>query len=305
MIVTQSLIVIFKVVKIQQNYIMQQSRKPVFEFPFVRTKFFSFVWFLISVVSQQLQPVYYYQSHGKGLVISPSGEAVKSISGQIAVTDISAIQCGHICYSQFENCKCCNGFDYNPDQNNGSCFLRKFDSTVDGLILYNETKQNNGGWQTYFGWGESTVGIGYTGALPQHIEVDITTPSWHIHPVSYRIGYSTLGPNQMPQEKGENVPSTAGFYELYNMSLLDCALECNKLSRLAVCDGFVFNPFQQGRCILKKNLGDPQQSVISNDGWQYYWREEVQGILNKCFCPCESPYSCVLCNEATLECSQL
>eukprot|EP01024_Parvocaulis_polyphysoides_P020029 TRINITY_DN191_c1_g3_i2.p2 TRINITY_DN191_c1_g3~~TRINITY_DN191_c1_g3_i2.p2 ORF type:complete len:224 (-),score=5.49 TRINITY_DN191_c1_g3_i2:11-682(-) len=183
------------------------------------------------IQSQQKSPVYYFESPGVGIVVSPSGQPVKTISGQIASTQISALQCGQICYSQFEKCKCCNGFDYNPNENNGSCYLRRFPTTSEGLILYNETKKNAGGWQSYIGWGESTVSEGYTGSFPQHIQIDLTIPSWHIDPISYRIGYSTIGPTLAPQNQGENVRTSKGFMQLKNMNLLDCAVGSDRFKK--------------------------------------------------------------------------
>eukprot|EP01025_Chloroclados_australasicus_P053172 TRINITY_DN6234_c0_g1_i3.p3 TRINITY_DN6234_c0_g1~~TRINITY_DN6234_c0_g1_i3.p3 ORF type:complete len:277 (-),score=0.82 TRINITY_DN6234_c0_g1_i3:391-1221(-) len=262
-----------------------------------------FAFYVALTQSEISIPVFYFESLGPNTVVSPTGQAVPTISGQIASTQITAYQCALICLSYFESCQCCNGFDYNPLQNNGSCYLRQFPSGPDNKPVIQGTKQNQAGWQTYLSWGESTNSTGYTGNQQEYLEIDMTTPRWHIAPISYRIGYSTIGPNIEPLEKGERVRTVGGFLALKNMDLQGCAAECSKLSQIRVCDGFSYNPIQQGTCILKKDLGDPENSIISNEGWQYYWREDNKGINDKCFCPCKKPFQCVLCNETTLDCT--
>eukprot|EP01023_Acetabularia_acetabulum_P039158 TRINITY_DN3757_c1_g1_i1.p1 TRINITY_DN3757_c1_g1~~TRINITY_DN3757_c1_g1_i1.p1 ORF type:complete len:283 (+),score=20.75 TRINITY_DN3757_c1_g1_i1:123-971(+) len=250
-------------------------------------------------------PIFYFESPGQNQIFTKFSSPVQTVSGKPSLTKVSVEQCATICYGQFEQCQCCNGFKYGND---GTCYLQNYKG-----LSQDSTTESEEGYQSFQIFGESTVLEGYGGILNISVSVDMTAPLWYIQPKSYRFGYSTLGWGVMPLFDGKTINNIDGFDQLAGLTPLQCAKECNKVNNQnsqsdQQCDGFMYNPFQGGSCFLKSGCSGPKDidrsSSGGNDDWQFYWREDVRGIQQRCFCPCGTGHYCLLCQHGEESCEE-
>eukprot|EP01024_Parvocaulis_polyphysoides_P063117 TRINITY_DN7269_c1_g1_i1.p1 TRINITY_DN7269_c1_g1~~TRINITY_DN7269_c1_g1_i1.p1 ORF type:complete len:276 (-),score=28.89 TRINITY_DN7269_c1_g1_i1:100-927(-) len=261
------------------------------------------VFLLLAQNTLCLIPPYFYDSFGTNILFNDEGAAVETASGKDFLTGVSGDTCAEACYTigRDYRCECCNSFAYNPSTQ--TCYLKKR-SNEDDLSRY--TASN--GYQSYkFVSGVNYI---YPGELPDVIQGYY---GQHGYADLYTMAFISKGNNMNAINEGYTVKTSRGFDPFTNMTPAKCADECLKFTG---CDGFSFNPDQDGgKCYLKtfgypaqeKFLETKYQAEFSDGGWTYYWREGRQKFesfsqsatnLERCFCPCKKEFRCVACSES-------
>eukprot|EP01025_Chloroclados_australasicus_P030022 TRINITY_DN3003_c0_g1_i4.p1 TRINITY_DN3003_c0_g1~~TRINITY_DN3003_c0_g1_i4.p1 ORF type:complete len:247 (-),score=-9.30 TRINITY_DN3003_c0_g1_i4:485-1225(-) len=229
--------------------------------------------FTLLQLTSTLPPTPYYESYGPNQLFHWEGESVLTVSGKEALLNVSSDECAAVCHWMDRQCDCCNSFAYQPWS--GKCYLKSRESNISDDHSYNSHQ-----WQSYIYWGQFYY---YDGGLPNHAAGDIVGA-----PVGYPYSQSFVskGPYQLATYEGYTVKLAC------YVSVKQCAEMCLRES----CDGFSYNPYQQGgKCYLKKNSSSGKYNTTYNsDGWTFYWLE--QGV-DKCYCTCESDFVCVTCKS--------
>eukprot|EP01025_Chloroclados_australasicus_P022543 TRINITY_DN23184_c0_g1_i1.p2 TRINITY_DN23184_c0_g1~~TRINITY_DN23184_c0_g1_i1.p2 ORF type:complete len:254 (+),score=4.49 TRINITY_DN23184_c0_g1_i1:270-1031(+) len=222
------------------------------------------------VITQQIP---YYDSYGSNQLFYEEGQNINTVSGKEAMVGVSSDQCATICHWMDRQCGCCNSFSYQPWS--GKCYLKKRNQFASNAHSY-----NSNGWQSYKYWGQ---GYQYSGGLPNYAQGrDVRNRVG----VGYSSSFVSKGPNQLARYEGYTV--TQATY----MSVKQCAEMCLRYN----CDGFSYNPNQEGgKCYLKNNsAAGKYNAVYSSEGWTFYWLEKN---IDKCYCTCASEFVCVTCRS--------
>eukprot|EP01025_Chloroclados_australasicus_P019287 TRINITY_DN2051_c0_g1_i1.p1 TRINITY_DN2051_c0_g1~~TRINITY_DN2051_c0_g1_i1.p1 ORF type:complete len:252 (+),score=18.21 TRINITY_DN2051_c0_g1_i1:156-911(+) len=234
------------------------------------------------VVSLAAPPPYpIYESYGPNQLFNQEGQSIKTTNGNQAMYSVSADQCAAVCNWMGRQCDCCNSFSYQP--RSGKCYLKKRSESASDARSYNAD-----GWQSYKYWGLSHPAFGYEGDLPETANGhSVGTPPgiW-----LYSKSFVGKGPNQLAVFEGNPVKTSRGFDGESGLSVKECAEMCLRYT----CDGFAYNPNQDGgKCFLKMDSASGKYNTVYNsDGWTFYWLEDN---LDKCFCTCASDFVCITC----------
>eukprot|EP01025_Chloroclados_australasicus_P004773 TRINITY_DN11274_c0_g1_i1.p2 TRINITY_DN11274_c0_g1~~TRINITY_DN11274_c0_g1_i1.p2 ORF type:complete len:301 (+),score=8.44 TRINITY_DN11274_c0_g1_i1:1-903(+) len=233
----------------------------------------SFVFLLLSYMTYAVPPTPYFEAYGANQLFDQEGQSVLTVNGNDALHDVSAESCAGMCEWMDRQCECCNSFSFQPST--GTCYLKKRRESASDAHSYNAD-----GWQSYKYWDSFYY---YNGDLPESV-------AGYSHGVGVGYMYSKSfvgkGPNQLAQVEGNTVTQSSG------VSVKECAELCLQNT----CDGFSYNPSQQGgTCYVKKNSASGKYSTVYNsEGWTFYWLEDN---VDKCYCTCESDFVCITCRD--------
>eukprot|EP01026_Neomeris_dumetosa_P044976 TRINITY_DN38111_c0_g1_i1.p1 TRINITY_DN38111_c0_g1~~TRINITY_DN38111_c0_g1_i1.p1 ORF type:complete len:268 (-),score=5.03 TRINITY_DN38111_c0_g1_i1:325-1128(-) len=257
--------------------------------------------FLHHVASQRnpdVSPVFYYESYGPQVLFNDQGATVPTISGKQYMSNTSLQVCAKMCYGIDQTCQCCNSFSYNAEQQGGTCYLKKR-SQIKEIRVH----KNNLGWQSFRSWGWSNSQTGYLGSLNVSLGINQKEATQLLDERLFTSAYYTKGPFKVAVDEGTPLNTTSGDYFLEGVDVVECAEECNQSDE---CNSFAFSSIIE-ICYLKQV--DYQQigssTYYNEGGFQTYWLiDQPNDITRNCFCPCQSEFSCVLCDSLNNFCKE-
>eukprot|EP01025_Chloroclados_australasicus_P039529 TRINITY_DN40953_c0_g1_i1.p1 TRINITY_DN40953_c0_g1~~TRINITY_DN40953_c0_g1_i1.p1 ORF type:complete len:307 (-),score=14.35 TRINITY_DN40953_c0_g1_i1:412-1332(-) len=197
-----------------------------------------------------------YETAGPQQVIVDQGLNMVAPNGDKFLRVQTARDCVVACEAVTRKCNqpCCDSVAFNPQA--GKCFLK-----VKGVK--GETETNEHGWQSF--WRVEQMPVEPESGLTPVGSITICPED--VQHKEYSDAYLSLGLGQIAISEGSILQMQDGSYTKRFTSLVECALECQKLIE---CDALTYSA-ESFTCLLR--TGSQKFSTISSQfGETTYWR---------------------------------